>query len=32
MKSNNAEDEDDGEGHDHDRVDLEPGRLVSVEP
>lgn len=31
MQRNNAEDEDNGQGHDHDRVDLEPGGLISVE-
>jgi hypothetical protein len=32
VKSNNAEDEDNGQGHDHDRVDLEAGGFISVEP
>ena len=32
MKSDNAEDEDHGQGHDHNGVDLESGRLISVEP
>jgi hypothetical protein len=32
VKRNNAEDEDNGQGHDHDGVDLESGRLIGVEP
>lgn len=30
MKSNNAKDEDDGKSHNHDRVDLQPRRLIGV--
>lgn len=32
VESNHGEDEDNGEGHDHDRVDLQSGRLISVKP
>lgn len=32
MKSDNAEDEDNRQSHDNDRVDLETGRFVSVQP
>lgn len=32
VQSDNAEDEDNGKCHDHNRVDLESGRLISVEP
>ena len=31
MKSDNAEDEDNRQSHDDDRVDLEAGRLIGVE-
>jgi hypothetical protein len=30
VQRNNTEDEDNRESHDHDRVDLEPRRLISV--
>jgi hypothetical protein len=30
VQSNNAEDEDNGQGHDHNGVDLQSGRLISV--
>jgi hypothetical protein len=32
VKSDNAEDEDDRQSHDDDRVDLEAGRLIGVQP
>lgn len=32
VKGNNAEDEDNGKSHDHDGVDFESGRLISVQP
>lgn len=32
VKSDNAKDEDNGQGHDHHGVDLESGRLIGVEP
>lgn len=32
VQSDNAEDEDDGQGHDDDGVDLETGGLVGVQP
>jgi hypothetical protein len=30
VQSDHAEDEDNGQGHDHYRVDLQTGRLISV--
>ena len=32
VQSNNAEDEDNRQCHDNDRVDLEAGRLIGVQP
>lgn len=32
VERNDTEDEDDGQGHDHDGVDLEPRGLVGVQP
>jgi hypothetical protein len=32
VKCDDAENEYNGQGHDHDGVDLEPGRLVGVQP
>lgn len=32
MESDNREDKHNGEGHDHDGVDLEPRGLISVKP
>ena len=32
VKSDNAEDEDNRQSHDDDRVDLEAGRLIGVQP
>jgi hypothetical protein len=32
VECNDTEDEHNGQGHDHDRVDLEAGRLISVQP
>lgn len=32
MQSDDAEDEHNGQSHDNDRVDLETGRLISVQP
>lgn len=32
VQGNNAEDEDNGQGHDHNGVDLESGRLIGVQP
>jgi len=32
VKRNNAEDEDDRQGHDHNGVNLEPRGLISVQP
>jgi hypothetical protein len=31
VKRNDAENEDNGQGHDHDRVDLKPRRLIGVQ-
>jgi hypothetical protein len=32
VECNDTEDEHNGQGHDHDRVNLEAGRLISVQP
>jgi hypothetical protein len=32
VQRNDTEDEDDGQSHDHDRIDLEPRGLISVQP